>query len=184
MLIRVIVLILLLFSSCQYRIGQGGLDENYSTVSIPYACGDEDGRLTAALVRKVSEAGLLQYEPDGGDVTLLVKLLRWKNKNIGFRYDHLRKKDELLNTIIPTETRRTIWCEVMVVETSSGNVLIGPVCLSASVEFDHDYYFSRHGVNIFSLGQLGDIDAAYDACLTPLYQKLAEKIADYINNSW
>lgn len=175
---------LLLCSGCQYHVGQGGLDERYSTICIPYACGDEDGQLTAALVKKVSETGILQYKPGSGELTLYVKLIKCKNKNIGFRYDRVRKKDELTNTIVPAETRRTLWCELVVVETCSGMELIGPVVISASVEFDHDYYSSRDRVNIFSLGQLGDIDAAYDACLTPLYQKLAEKIVDYINNSW
>lgn len=181
-----LLLCFLLFfcSGCHYHIGQGGVNERYSSIAIPYAANDNDGRLTAALIKKMSESGLLHYDSDSGELTLLVKLIKYKNKNIGFRYDRFKKKDALLNTIIPTETRRTAWCEITVMETCSGKILIGPVLLNASVEFDHDYYSSRDGVNIFSLGQLGDIDAAYDASLTPLYEKLAEKITDYVNNSW
>jgi hypothetical protein len=163
-------------------MGQGGLNERYSTLTISYAIGDNDGRFTSALIRKVSETGVLNYRPDSGELSLGVTLIRTKNKNIGFRYDRNRRRNELLAEIVPTETRRTLWCEIVVIETCSGKNVIGPVRLSASVEFDHDYYSSRDGVNVFSLGQLGDIDAAYEACLTPLYQKMAEKVADYINN--
>ena len=173
---RFFTLVFLLFcQSCGYRAGQGGLNERYTTITVPYVGGDEDGRLTGILIKKVSETGVLQYRADGGELALLVKLVQRKNKNIGYRYERNRYRNEILKTIVPTETRRTLWCEVVVIEACSGRILIGPVSISASVEFDHDYYSSRDGVNIFSLGQLGDIDAAYDACLTPLYQRLARK---------
>lgn len=179
------ILLLLACTGCGYRLGQGGVVESYKTITIPYALCDQDGRLTNALIKQMSESGALRYHPESADLSLLVRLVKEKDKNIGFRYDRPRKKEEeLLDTIVPTETRRTVWCEVEVVDNYTGMVLIGPARISASVEFDHDYYSSRNGVNIFSLGQLGDIDAAYDACLTPLYEKLAEKITDYVNNSW
>lgn len=176
--------LLSLLTSCSYQFGQSCLQDKYSTMTIPYCGGDKDGRLTAALIRHLSQSGTLEYCNSNGQLTLVVKLLKVRDKNIGFRYDRNRKKDELLDTIIPTEMRRTVFAEVVVIESYSKRVLIGPARISASVDFDHDYYSSRNGINIFSLGQLGDIDAAYDACLAPLYQNLAEKIIDYVNNSW
>ena len=55
--------------------------------------------------------------------------------------------------------------------------------IKASMDFDHDYYSSRHGVNIFSLGQLTDYDTAEDTVRKPLNDRLAEKIADYVINA-
>ncbi len=44
------------------------------------------------------------------------------------------------------------------------------------------YYSSRKGVNVFSLGQVTDIDEARDVAEYPLHRRLAQKIVDYINN--
>jgi hypothetical protein len=82
------------------------------------------------------------------------------------------------------ETRIIATVEISVTESGSCRTLLEPVRLTASVDFDHDYYFSRNGVNVFSLGQLIDIDSAYDAVQTPLHDLLARKIVDYLNESW
>jgi hypothetical protein len=176
------LLVLLLLTGCQYRAGQGGFSGNYSTITIPYAGGDEDGRLTSSLVKKMEESHILSYCHTNGELVLVVNLLKVKDKNIGFRYD--RKKDgERAKTIIPTETRRFLQAEVVVTEACSGREVLGPVRMTAYVDFDHDYYTVRDQVNIFSLGQLVDIDAAYDAAWEPLYDKLAEKVIDWVNNA-
>ncbi len=176
--------IMLTCTGCHYRFGQGDIPAHYKTITIPYANGDEDGRLTNALVRKMSTSGNLEYCPNNGELILSVTILKLRDRNIGFRYDRSRRKEELLKTTIPTETRRTIFTEVAVIEACSDRVIVGPVRISSNVDFDHDYYSSPNAINIFSLGQLGNIDAAYDASLNPLYDRLAEKIADYVNNSW
>lgn len=178
-----IALCLLLLAGCQYRVGQGSLPARYSTITIPYAGGDEDGHLTSTLIKKINESGAFVYCRNGGELVLTVNLLKVRDKNIGFRYD--RKKDgQRAKTIIPTETRRTVTAEVAIVEACSSQTVLGPVVLSAFVDFDHDYYTSRDAINIFSLGQLVDIDSAYDAAKTPLYDKLAEKVTDYVINCW
>ena len=173
-----------LVSCSGYQIGQGNaLSGRYSTITVPYVVGDQDGYLTAAIVKEIVRSGLFEYQQAGGSLILYVKVIDLLEDNIGFRYDR-RKRGTLTQDVIPTETRITIIVELKVVEAISCNSLLGPVRLSASVDYDHDYYSSRDGVNVFSLGQLSDLDAAYDAAQIPLNRAIAEKIADYLIQAW
>lgn len=169
--------------SCQYQFGRGDLSNRYTTLSIPYAEGDEEGELTAEVIRKISQSGALRYVSSGGDLILKIKWIDLRDENIGFRYDR-RKRGELKKSLIPSETRLSALVEVSVIEAASGQVIRGPARIKTAVDFDHDYYSSHHGINIFSLGQLNDIDAAYDAVMHPLNRQLAERIVDYVINSW
>lgn len=169
--------------SCQYQFGYGDLSQRYSTITVPYIEGDQKGELTTEVIKQLSLSGALRYVNCGGDLTLKIKLIEFRDENIGFRYDR-KKSGKLKKSIIPTETRISALAEVLVIEAGTGKTIQGPINISASVDFDHSYYSSQHGINIFSLGQLSDIDAAYDAVMHPLNQCLAEKIVDYIINSW
>ncbi|WP_195155528.1 LPS assembly lipoprotein LptE [Candidatus Protochlamydia phocaeensis] len=186
---RVLVSLLLLggligFNSCQYRFGRGELAEQYSTICVPYIEGDTEGELTAEVIKRLSLSGGLRYVSSGGDLILSVKIIEMRDENIGFRYDR-KKHGELKRSIIPTETRLSALVEVSVKEAGSGQIIRGPTRLTGSVDFDHEYYYSsHHALNIFSLGQLNDIDAAHDAAMHPLNRHLAERIADYVLNSW
>jgi hypothetical protein len=173
----------LILTSCGYQVGQDGVASTYHTLAVPTIKGDGNGNLASALVKEVGCSGCFEYRQDGAAAILQVVLLDLKDSNIGFRYDR-HKLGKIRHTIIPTETRLTGIVEVSLVDACSGAVILGPVKLTASVDFDHDYYTSRNGVNIFSLGQLNDYDEAYDAALHPLNVILAQKIVDYICNSW
>lgn len=175
--------VLLFLAGCGYQMGQEGVALSYRTLSVPSITGDGDGGLTSAIVKEVSRSGCFEYRQNGSAAILQVVLLDLKDNNIGFRYDR-HKSGEIRHTIIPTETRLTGIVEVTLVDGCTGAAILGPVKITASVDFDHDYYTSRNGVNIFSLGQLNDYDEAYDAALHPLNVVLAQKIVDYICNSW
>lgn len=193
----------LLFSlSCGYQFGQGSLPSKYQTISVPYVEGDISGELTAILIKQISRSGSFRYVSDNGDLILYVTLCDCSEENIGFSYDTKKNKDDkhrrkdgkkdnsgcnkrdFNHSIIPIESRATIIAEVTVVDCSSGCTVLGPAKLIASVDFDHDYYYSPNKINVFSLGQLTDVDEARDAVLTPLYRALAEKITEYIIHSW
>lgn len=167
-------------TSCAgYHWGQGSIVSKYQTISVPYVEGDWDGSLTSAIIQQVSQSGILKYRKQGADLILQVKVIDYSDENIGFRYD--RKKDgKLSSRIIPDETRIWVLVEVAIIDAGCGTTFLGPVQLYADVEFDHDYYDSRNGVNVFSLGQLTDIEAARDAAQRPLNRCLAQKIVDYI----
>jgi hypothetical protein len=174
-----------LLSGCSgYQFGRGGtLVNQYSTISVPYVEGDLDGSMTASIINELARSGCFRFRQCDGDLTLKVKITDLRDENIGFRYDR-KKKGELTHSIIPTETRLTAYSEVVVENSRTGCAVLGPVRVRASVDFDHDYYSNRDGVNIFSLGQLNDVDAACDAAQLSLNEALAGKIVDYLCNSW
>lgn len=171
------------FEGCGYHYGQGGLTCKYHTICIPYVQGDNTGELTATLVKEMAKSGAFQYRVSGADLVMRIALIDLHEDNIGFRYD--RDKDgERDSNIIPTETRITAIAEVSVCESCSGCTVLKPARIYASVDFDHEYYFGCDEVNDISLGQLTDYDAARDSVQTPLFQRLAEKIVDYVIHSW
>lgn len=177
--------ILCSLSSCGYHLdrGEGLLTSRYNSISVPYVEGDEYGDLTAAVVREIVQSGAFEYQAYGGALILQIREVDCGEEHIGFRYDR-RRSGKLTDDIIPTETRITEMVEISVIESASGCMILGPVRLSAYIDYDHDYYFSRNGVNVFSLGQLIDIDEAKVAARTPLNEKLAHKIVDYLTQSW
>lgn len=179
-----VLLLCISLSGCGYRFGEcsGTLPCRYSTISVPYVEGDQNGSLTAAIVKEIARSGAFTYQCNGA-LILKVVVLDVYEDNIGFRYDR-RKRGTLTKDTIPTETRLTIVVDVSVVEAASCCTILGPVHLAASIDYDHDYYSSRDGINIFSLGQLSDLDEAYDAAQTPLNRVIAQKIVDYISQSW
>lgn len=179
----ILILPFLALMGCGYQLGQDGTALSYRTLAVPTITGDGNGGLASALVKEVGCSGCFEYRQSGAAAILKVVLIDLKENNIGFRYDR-HKLGKIRHTIIPTETRLTGIVEVSLLDACSGAVILGPVKLSASEDFDHDYYTSRNGVNIFSLGQLNDYDEAYDAALYPLNVALAQKIVDYICNSW
>lgn len=172
-----------LCSGCGYKMGYDGLPKEYKTVSVPFAEGDWDGQLTNAIIRQINKSGSFEYRNNNANLILIVKIIDYNDENIGFRYDR-HKDGKLRDTIIPVETRMFALAEVSMIDAASGKIALGPVRLSAYVDFDHDYYSSRNEINIFSLGQLSDFDAASDAAHTPLNCVLAKKIVDYISDNW
>ncbi len=181
-LLLVVVVGYFLFG-CQYQFGRGELSQRYATISVPYAEGDQKGELTTDVIKKLSTSGAFRYVSCGGDLILKIKLVEFREENIDFRYDR-KKTGRLKKSIIPTETRVTAISEVLLIESGTGQIVRGPTQITASTDFDHTYYTTRDKMNIFSLGQLNDIDAARDAVMHPLNRYLAEQIVDYVINSW
>lgn len=177
------VLSLFILNGCGYRFGQGSIPSTYRTISVPYICGDEEGIFTAAVIREFEQAGGLRVVDSGAQLTAQINLVDLSDENIGFRYDR-KNGGKLTHHIIPTETRMIATARFSVVDVCGCKTILGPVVLTASVDFDHDYYTSRNGVNVFSLGQLNDIDGARSAVIVPLSRALARKIVEYINESW
>lgn len=178
-----VALLALFLSGCNYQFGSGELASRYSTMSIPYAEGDLDGHLTAEVIKKISTSGAFRYVVSDGDLLLQIKVVEVRDQNIGYRYD--RKRDEhLKHSIIPSESRLTAVVEVTVIDQFRNEAVRGPTLITASLDFDYDYYKVQHGANVFSLGQLSDVDSARDAARHPLDARLADRIVEYLVNSW
>jgi hypothetical protein len=155
----------------------------FHTITVPFVEGDKDGTITAAIVREIGLSTRFRYRSEGGSLQLKIKIIDLRDENIGFRYDR-KKEGKLTRYIIPAETRMFAIADVWVVESASSKTILGPVRITSEVDFDHDYYSSRNGINVFSLGQLSDFDSAEDAAYRPLSEALAQKIVGYVNNSW
>jgi hypothetical protein len=177
------LLLTLLLPSCHYQFGPGELASRYATISIPYAEGDRNGNLTAEVIKKVSSSGAFRYAASDGDLLLKIKVIEVRDQNIGYRYDR-KRNEHLKHSIIPSESRFTAVAEVTVIDELRNAAVRGPTLITASLDFDYDYYKVQHGANVFSLGQLNDVDSARDAARHPLDARLAERIADYLLNSW
>jgi hypothetical protein len=170
-------------TGCHYQFGRGELSQRYQTISVPYVKGDQKGELTAEIIKRLETSGAFRYRSEGGELTLKVELVEFHEENVAFRYDR-KKTGELKKSIIPTETRLQALAEVQLIERGTNQTIWGPMRVTASVEFDHTYYATRDEINVFSLGQLNDFDAARDAVMHPLNRALAERIVDEVLNSW
>jgi len=73
---------------------------------------------------------------------------------------------------------------VEVFEGCSCELVAGPVCISAFVDYDHGYHLLSNGLNVFSIGQLTDISIAGEAVARPLSEAVARSIVDYLLNAW
>lgn len=178
---------LCLLSGCGYQLSERVFLSEYATISVPYVAGDLDGDLTAAIVQAISTSGAFEYRLNDGALLLIAKVINLSDVNIGFRYDRHRD-GKLSQSIIPDETRLGLTVEISLLEAASGRLLNGPVQLTAFVDVDHDYNGNNgpddSEVNIFSLGQLSNADAAFEAAERPLNRAIARKIKDYLSHSW
>lgn len=178
-----LIFLLLILPGCGYRFGFNELSEKYHSVYIPYAEGDATGDFTAQLIHVLSTSGAYEYNPSHPDAILYVKILEYYDENIGFRYDR-NQEGEIAETLVPSETRRFITVEVTLVDACRGCVILGPSRIQAYTDFDHEFNSSRDAVNVFSLGQVTEIDGAIDAAARPLNRAMAIKIVNFISNAW
>lgn len=173
----------LLLTGCGYHLGRGGVVEEYTTVCIPYVEGDPNGLLTSALVYEISSRGTLQYRNCQAELELSVVIRDIRLDNVGFRYEK-ESSGNTNSTVVPTETRLTALAEVVVHSSGAETPLIGPDLVVASTTFDHDFYSNQAGVNVFSLGQINDLDLAEEEAYRPLYRELARRITEHVFAVW
>lgn len=182
--VNLLFLLLLFFlTSCGYKFGYGDIPDHYRKISIPFVEGDATGAFTSTLIHTVVASGAFTYDTKCPDLILRARILDYKNESIGFRYDrdenNIRTKE-----LVPSETRRSIRVEIVLVDARRGCTVAGPDVLIAMVDFDHEFNSSRDGVNVFSLGQVTDIDEAIDAANSPLNRAIARKIVNYLMSAW
>lgn len=179
-----LIIVILALPACGYRWGRGEILERYSTVCIPYAEGDDEGIFTAALIRAATTRGGLAYASHGADLTLKVCLFAPEDTNIGFIYAPEEDSDRLSHIITANEARLTLSAQVSLIDRRSGTCVMGPLEIRSSLAYDFESDLSNDNANSFSLGQFEMHNIAQDAAFPPLYNLLAEKIVDYVNNSW
>jgi hypothetical protein len=181
-----LLLIALSFTSCGYHTA---VSDNKTTISIPYVEGDAQGQFTAELIRQLTNSDIYEFVKKDGDLDLKVTIVGDKSDIIGFQYDLSHKKGKIERNLMAEENRRTLTAQVTLTDTSTEKVVMGPVKISASTDFDYidvnslkevsfiNAHGNREKTISFSLGQLDSIEGAQDAALTPIYRQLAQNIA-------
>jgi hypothetical protein len=181
-----LLLIALSFTSCGYHTA---VSDNKTTISIPYVEGDAQGQFTAELIRQLTNSDIYEFVKKDGDLDLKVTIVGDKSDIIGFQYDLSHKKGKIERNLMAEENRRTLTAQVTLTDTSTEKVVMGPVNISTSTDFDYidvnslkevsfiNAHGNREKTISFSLGQLDSIEGAQDAALTPIYRQLAQNIA-------
>ena len=111
-----------------------------------------------------------------------VCLLKPEDENIGFLYapgDDGKKS----NIVVANEGRLSISARVSLLDVSTGSCLLGPTIISSSLSFDFEPDLSNVQNHKLSLGQMEMNELAKDAAFPALYQKLSQKIIDYLSRS-
>jgi len=183
---------LLAFSSCGYHTVS---TDDKTTISIPYVDGDAQGQLTSELIRQVTNSSLYRFVKNDGQLCLNVAIVNDSSDIVGFQYDLTSKKGKIERNLMAEENRRTLTAQVSLVDTITEEVIVGPVNVKASTDYDYIDVNSLKTVSFineqgkrektitFSLGQLDSIEGAQDAALTPIYRQLAQKIAQVLTRS-
>jgi len=190
---RILQLALLVLSTgCGYR---WAVCDDQRTFSIPYVVGDTDGTLTSELIHQCCRSPNISVASDGR-YRLEVKIVQDSADPLGYRRDPQKIDGKIRKHLTQNEERRTILVDASIVDQQNQQTVLGPIRLGSYVDYDYvdgdslqDLEFRTDGENQvvvlpFSLGQLEPQEAAHEAALKPLYQKLSQKIVDAISAEW
>lgn len=170
----------ILLTSCGYHLGTPSLSKSYETFHVSYAKGDNKGIFTSILIEKIASGTQLRYANCDADLEIKVCLSSPAQRNIGYIYGTGNKS----KVTFANEGRLTQNATLTVVDTNRKCTIIPTTNLVAW--FDYDFESDAGTVNrhAFSLGQLEMNPIAKDVATPPLYGLLAEKVVDYLKNSW
>ena len=183
-----------LFPACSYRWQPEYPYGIRPTVSVPFVVGDEDGMLTAAIIRALSSSGLVDVRSSGGDYQLQVTITSGTSENIGYRIDPQKVDGKVRKNLLACEGRRTMSIQASLCQGEE--LIYGPYPITCDAEYDYvdgdsiqDLTFVNPAGKVvtvlpFSLGQLESVESAQEASSKPLYNRLAQKIVDAISLEW
>lgn len=183
-----------LLSSCGYRWQPEYPYGIRPTVTVPFVVGDEDGMLTAEIIRTLSASGLVDVRSFGGDYQLQVCIAGGGSENIGYRIDPQKVDGKVKKNLLACEGRRTMTITASLYQ--GDELAYGPYPITCDAEYDYvdgdsiqDLTFVKPSGKVvtvlpFSLGQLESVESAQEAATKPLYTRLAQKIVDAISLEW
>lgn len=176
-IVSAILILTCLLSSCGYRFGEPSNLVSGRSVALPYIDGDQEGVLTGMLARALVERGVCITDCDA-DLTLCVCLFSPRDENIGFTY--AVRKGVRQKFTVANEARLSVVAKVSIVDSCTGDTLYGPVKVHEWVDYDFEPDLSSFDFHAKSLGQLEVHNLATQAAYRPLYEKLAQNLADRI----
>ena len=181
-------------ASCAYRWEPNYPNGIRPSISVPFVSGDEDGRLTAEIIRTLGSSGLADVVSSEGNYRLQVSILSNSVENIGYRQDPQKVDGKVRSTLLASEGRKTIAIEAALYR--GDEIVYGPYQIASDAEYDYvdgdsiqDLTFINPTGTLvtvlpFSLGQLESIESAQDAVARPLYSRLAQKVVETISSEW
>lgn len=190
---RYFLFVLIFLASCGYR---WEADQTARTISIPFVAGDEDGTLTAELIRTFASSTHANVVSSKGRYRLDVAIVAQPNEIIGFRIDSQVNNGKQQKNIVADEGRRTIAADVSLYDAKNEEAILGPIRINADIEYDYvdgdsfqdltfvDSAGRTQTILAYSLGQLESSESAREAGSKPLYRKLSRKIVDFISVYW
>lgn len=174
--------ILLLASSCGYRLGKGECISKYHSIEIPYVAGDRDGLFTSSLIQAFTQNGTLKVASRyRGQLLLEVCLFQPFEENIGYT---LAVKTKHPDIVVSNEGRVTLTAKVSLIDRCQGTCILSPCDIVDFLDFDFEPDLSKVEDHTLSLGQLEMQPLALEVAKEPIYRKLAQKIVDYVVHSW
>jgi hypothetical protein len=191
---RSLLLALLFLSSCGYR--WEGDPTCSRTLFIPFATGDEDGTLTAELIRAFASSTQANIVSSEGRYRLDVSVVEHEHERIGFRIDRQVNNGKQQKNILGDEGRRNLLAHVSLYDCENEELIFGPCNVTAFADYDYvdgdsfqdltflDSAGVRQTILAYSLGQLEPSESAREAATKPLYQKLSEKIVNLVSARW
>jgi hypothetical protein len=181
--IAAIVLSLFLCTSCGYHLsGTSSRASAYKTVSVPYIIGDVNGGFTSQLIHQLTYSGRWTYAPHQGDLLLKVEILKTKDEEIGFSYPV--QNGQINKWLVPNENRFSQLVRVELIDSKTSRTILGPINLSANVQYDYDAEFNVNNFVRFSLAQYNFQEIAKRTATIPLEKKLSVRIVEYLENAW
>ncbi len=163
-------------------------------MTVPFIIGDEDGVLTAEVIRSLCSSGLADVRSFGGEYQLKISILGEEIEKIGFRVDPQKIDGKVRRNLFASEGRRMMTVQAALY--ASNKIAFGPYTITADAEYDYvdgdsiqDLTFTDPSGKVvtvlpFSLGQLESDESARHAANRPLYRKVAQKIVDAISSNW
>ena len=170
-----------------------GNGSSFSSLSVPYICGDDTGEFTQALIQAVSSSNKFIYKNSYANAILEVKIADLSDEHIGFQRDRLKDDGSFKKNLRPIEGRRFLKAEVSLISSKTSKALWGPHIIEMDTDYDYvdgdslqdlsfiDTAGTRITVLSFSLGQLEEQQNAKSAALVPLFQILSQKIVDMLS---
>jgi hypothetical protein len=180
-------------ASCGYRFTPSQYEGERMSLSIPYIQGDPEALFNSELSRVFASSGRFDCLQSGGDYTLGIVLLSDTNDRIGYRYDRDDATGRRKPNILAVENRRNILAQVTLYDSHSGDVILGPMPIKASSDYDYADPGSPKDVVTYtpygpvpsirySYGQLNTVEGAHDDCSPKVYTTLSQKILQAIEN--
>lgn len=186
------LIFLLFLSSCGYRWD----DSTPRSLSIPFVAGDEDGTLTAELIRAFASSTQANVVLSDGRYRLEVSIASQPNEIVGFRIDSQVNNGKQQKNIVADEGRCLLLADVCLYDSETDEQILGPCRVAADVDYDYvdgdsfqdltfiDSEGKTQTILAYSLGQLESPESAREAGARPLYRKLSRKIVDLISSHW